>query len=101
TGATILTNIGDLPKSILLWRSATQWMGGLGIIVLFVAVLPSVGVAGKRLFTVEAATPTPTGVRPEVRETARILLIIYATLTAVLLALLILAGMSPFDALCH
>src|SRR5690606_14815665 len=101
TGATIVTGIHELPRTILLWRAATQWMGGLGIIVLFVAVLPSVGVAGKRLFTVEAATPTSAGLRPEVRETARVLLVIYSTLTALLIGLLMVAGMAPFDALCH
>ena len=101
TGATILTHIGELPRSLLLWRAITHWIGGLGIIVLFVAVLPSVGVAGKRLFTVESAGPSPKGVRPEVRETARVLLVIYSTLTFALMLMLRIAGMGWFDAVCH
>ncbi|MFG0285434.1 MAG: TrkH family potassium uptake protein [Phycisphaerales bacterium JB039] len=101
TGATILTGIDELPRSVLLWRATTHWIGGLGIVVLFVAVLPSVGVAGKRLFTVEAAGPSPRGVRPEVRETARVLLIIYSALTLALIGMLLALGMGLFDAICH
>jgi trk system potassium uptake protein TrkH len=81
TGATVLTGLDEIPRSIHLWRAATHWLGGLGIVVLFVAVLPSLGVAGKRMFSVEAAGPNPRGVRPEIRETARMLWLIYLGLT--------------------
>ena len=64
TGATVLTHIEQLPKAILLWREMTHWLGGLGIVVLFVAVLPSLGVGGKRLFNTEAPGPEGEGVRP-------------------------------------
>ena len=101
TGATILSGIETLPRSVLLWRAITHWIGGLGIVVLFVAVLPSVGAAGKRMFTVESAGPSPKGVRPEVRETARVLLIIYSALTVALIVLLRIFGMNWFDSVCH
>jgi len=90
TGATVLGSegqrIGDLPKGLLLWRSLTHWLGGLGIIVLFVAVLPSTGTGSKKLLQVES-TVDQGGVKPRVRETARVLWLIYLglTLSAVLL----------------
>jgi hypothetical protein len=81
TGATILAGdpatgweIESVPRSLLLWRAFTQWLGGLGIVVLFVAVLPSLGVGGKRLFQVEAPGPAPEGLQPQIRQTARVLL---------------------------
>jgi trk system potassium uptake protein TrkH len=81
TGATILAgdpatgwDIESVPRSLLLWRAFTQWLGGLGIVVLFVAVLPSLGVGGKRLFQVEAPGPAPEGLQPQIRQTARVLL---------------------------
>ncbi|UCD73972.1 MAG: TrkH family potassium uptake protein [Phycisphaerales bacterium] len=102
TGSTVLSNIEDLPRSILLWRAMTQWLGGLGIVVLFVAVLPTLGVGGKKLFRVEAPGPDPEGVRPQIRETARVLWIIYLGLTlAEILALRIIGGMNWFDSVCH
>jgi len=100
-GSTVLTNIADMPRGILLWRSLIQWLGGLGIVVLFVAVLPSLGVGGKKLFRVEAPGPTPEGVRPHIRETARILWFIYVGMTITQTILLRLAGMSWFDSICH
>lgn len=100
-GATVLTDIQSLPRSILLWRATTQWIGGLGIIVLFVAVLPSLGAAGKRMFLTESTGVTPEGLRPHVRETARILWLLYLSLTIVQALLLKLAGMSVFDAVNH
>ena len=102
TGSTVLSNIEDLPRSLLLWRAMTQWLGGLGIVVLFVAVLPTLGVGGKKLFRVEAPGPDPEGVRPQIRETARILWMIYLGLTlAEILALRIIGGMGWFDSICH
>ncbi len=101
TGATVLTDIESLPNSLLLWRAVLHWVGGLGIVVLFVAVLPSLGVAGKRMFKSETTGPTKGGVRPQVRETARMLWIIYVGITLLEIILLKLAGMTLFDAICH
>jgi len=101
TGATILADISSLPRSILLWRALTHWLGGLGIVVLFVAVLPTLGVGGKRLFRVEAPGPEPEGVHPHIRETARILWLIYLGLTVAEIVALRICGLSWFQALCH
>ncbi|MBC8309592.1 MAG: TrkH family potassium uptake protein [Phycisphaerales bacterium] len=101
TGATILTDISTVPDPLLFWRSMIQWLGGLGIVVLFVAVLPSLGVGGKKLFKVEAPGPEPEGVRPHIRETARILWVIYLCLTIVEIVAYKVAGMQWFDASCH
>jgi len=101
TGATVLSDIESLPRGLLLWRSLTHWLGGLGIVVLFVAVLPSLGVGGKKLFQVEAPGPTSQGVRPRIRETARMLWLIYLGLTAAEIVALRVLGMDWFDAVCH
>jgi len=102
TGSTVLSDIESLPPSILLWRSLTQWLGGLGIVVLFVAVLPTLGVGGKKLFRVEAPGPSQEGVRPQIRQTARILWLIYLALTlAEIGALWLIGRMSLFDSICH
>jgi trk system potassium uptake protein TrkH len=101
TGATVLSDIHILPKSILLWRAMTHWLGGLGIVVLFVAVLPTLGVGGKRLFNVEAPGPSQPGVKPRIRETARLLWYIYLGMTIVQTVLLMCTGMNLFDAICH
>ena len=101
TGATVLTRIDTLPSSLLLWRSLTHWLGGLGIVVLFVAVLPMLGVGGKRLFRVEAPGPTAEGVRPRIQETARALWMIYLGLTVALAILLRIAGLDWFESVCH
>ncbi|MEX2671655.1 MAG: TrkH family potassium uptake protein [Phycisphaeraceae bacterium] len=101
TGATVLSDIEALPRGILLWRALTQWLGGLGIVVLFVAVLPTLGVMGKRLFHVEVSGPTHGGVRPRIRDTAAALWVIYVALTAAQVVSLRLCGMPWFDAACH
>ena len=101
TGATVLSKITSLPRGILMWRSTTHWLGGLGIVVLFVAVLPSLGVGGKKLFQIEAPGPSQPGVRPRIRETARILWMIYMGMTIVMAGLLWYFGMTPFDAINH
>ena len=101
TGATVLSDIDGLPAALHLWRALTHWFGGLGIIVLFVAVLPSLGVGGRRLFGVESAGPQPGGVHPQIRDTARVLWYIYSGLTLAQIAALKLAGMSFYDATCH
>jgi trk system potassium uptake protein TrkH len=101
TGATVLSDIGALPNSLLLWRATTHWLGGLGIVVLFVAVLPMIGVGGKRLFNVEAPGPQQQGVRPRIGDTARILWAIYMVITAAAVVSYRLAGMPWFDSVCH
>ncbi len=101
TGATVLSDVDGLPDALHLWRALTHWFGGLGIIVLFVAVLPSLGVGGRRLFGVESAGPQPGGVHPQIRDTARNLWYIYSGLTIVQIIAMKLAGMSLFDAICH
>lgn len=101
TGATVLSDIPGLPKSLILWRAMTHWLGGLGIVVLFVAVLPMIGVGGKRLFNVEAPGPQQQGVRPRIKETARILWLIYMGITAAAILSYKLAGLSWFESVCH
>lgn len=101
TGATVLSDIRALPFDLLLWRATTHWLGGLGIVVLFVAVLPTLGVGGKKLYQVEAPGPAAQGVRPRIRETARLLWIIYLGMTVAEVVLLRLAGMELGDAVCH
>lgn len=100
-GATILTDIEALPKSVLLWRSMIQWIGGLGVIVIFVAILPSLGTGGKRMYLTESTGPTPEGIRPHARETARVVLLVYLGFTVLEFPILMLCGMSVFDAICH
>ncbi|MCK4660044.1 MAG: TrkH family potassium uptake protein [Phycisphaerae bacterium] len=101
TGATVLTAIESIPRSLLLWRATTHWLGGLGIVVLFVAVLPMLGVGSKRVFRVESPGPTPEGVTPRIQETARILWLIYLGLTVAEIATLKLLGLSWFSSVCH
>lgn len=101
TGATIVQAIGTLPRSLLLWRALTHWLGGLGIVVLFVAVLPMLGVGSRRLYRIEAPGPSPEGVRPRIQDTARILWLIYTGLTLVEVVALRLCGMGWFDSTCH
>lgn len=100
TGASILTNIEALPRSLLLWRSLTHWLGGLGIVVMVLAVLPSFGIGGLFLFKGEAGL-TPERFTPRLIHTARILLGIYTALTVLEIVLLLLCGMSLFDAVTH
>ncbi len=101
TGASILTNIDPLPQGILFWRSLTHWLGGMGIIVLSLAVLPILGVGGMQLFKAEVPGPVADKLTPRIAETAKILWGVYALLTIAETLLLMLGGMSLFDALCH
>jgi len=101
TGATVLFPIQELPKSLLLWRALTHWLGGLGIVVLFVAVLPTVGSGGKKLFAYESSLQHQGGVRPRIAETARVLWLIYVGMTVVFTLALWAAGMTLFEAVTH
>ena len=101
TGASILNNIESLPKSILFWRSITHWIGGLGIIVITMALLPMFGFSAMSLFSAEATGPTKDKLSARISETARNLFLIYIALTTSETLLLRLAGMQWFDAVCH
>ncbi|HHJ10984.1 MAG TPA: TrkH family potassium uptake protein [Bacteroidetes bacterium] len=101
TGSSILNNIDSLPHGILFWRSITQWMGGMGIIVLSLAVLPYLGVGSIQLFAAEVPGPTPDKLHPRVKETAKRLWGIYILFTLAESILLIIGRMNPFDAVCH
>lgn len=100
TGATILTNF-DYPKTFFFWRALTQWLGGLGIIVLFVAILPQFAVAGRQMFFAEAPGPTEDKFTPRIRNTASALWKVYAGLTILNIIFLVIAGMPKFDAVCN
>lgn len=101
TGSTVLVNIESVAPGILFWRSFTHWLGGMGIIVLFIAVLPFLGVGGRRLFSSEVSGPVSQGLTPRIKETALILWKIYILLSVIETVLLVLCGMNLFDALCH
>ena len=101
TGATILTDVEALPKSMLLWRSETQWLGGMGIIVLMVALVPNLGVKAQNVASAETPGPTVTKLTSRFTDTARNLYIAYVILTVILIALLLFGGMNMFDAVAH
>ena len=101
TGATIVQRVEDLPKSVLLWRSLTQWLGGMGVVVLFIAILPRLGVGGSQLFEREFPGPMPEKLRPRIKTTARVLWTIYMTFTVAEIAFLyFLAKLRLFDSIC-
>ena len=101
TGATLLSDIEALPRSVLFWRSLTQWLGGMGIVVLTVAILPRLGIGGLKLMRSEAPGPTLEKLTPRLAGTAKILWLIYLGLTAAEAALLLAGGLPLFDALTH
>ncbi|MBK7409111.1 MAG: TrkH family potassium uptake protein [Saprospirales bacterium] len=101
TGASILTDIESMPKDILFWRSLTQWIGGLGIIVLTVAIFPLLGFGGIELFSAESPGPTSDKIHPRIQETAKRLWLIYLGLTMLLTGLLWIMDMDFFDAINH
>lgn len=101
TGATVFAVVEELPRSILLWRSMTHWVGGMGIIVLGVAVLPLIGMGGAQLFRAEVPGIATDRLKPRVATTARLLWGVYALLTTTLAVLYLVLGMSLFDAVNH
>lgn len=101
TGATVINDLDLFPRSILLWRSLTQWLGGLGILVLFVALLTSIGVGSKSLFRHESSAKTGEGLQPKISDVAARLWQIYLGLTLLCFLGLLAFQMSFFDALCH
>lgn len=101
TGATVLNDIESMSEDILFWRSFTQWIGGMGIIVLTVALLPLLGIGGIELFVAEAPGPTSEKLHPRIKDTAKSLWFIYLGLTVILSVLLRIFGMNWFDSINH
>jgi len=101
TGASIFTDIESIPKGIMFWRSMTHWIGGMGIIVLSLAILPILGIGGMQLFVAEVPGITPDKIHPRITQTAKRLWFIYVLFTLVQTALLMLGGLNLFDSLCH
>jgi len=101
TGATILEKIEGLPEGVLFWRSLTHWIGGMGIIVLAIAILPLLGIGGMQLFAAEAPGPSADKLHPRITDTAKRLWLIYVGYTIAETILLNIAGMSFFDAINH
>ncbi|MDH5602479.1 MAG: TrkH family potassium uptake protein [Cyclobacteriaceae bacterium] len=101
TGASILNDIEALPKALLFWRSLTQWIGGMGIIVLAVAILPLLGIGGMQLFIAESPGIRPDKMKPRIKDTAKRLWLIYLILTLTECVLLVFGGMTFFDAINH
>jgi len=101
TGSSVMTDIESASKSILYWRSLTQWLGGMGIIVLFIAILPQLGVGARHMFRSEVPGPITEGLKPKLKHTSATLWKIYLGLTGLMFVSLVLAGMDVFDAICH
>jgi len=101
TGATVFSEIEALPHGILFWRSFTHWLGGMGIIVLAIAILPYLGVGGMQLFKAEVPGPTPERLRPRITQTAKLLWYVYLGMTVLETLLLMAGGMDLFDASTH
>jgi trk system potassium uptake protein TrkH len=101
TGSTALADPEALPHALMLWRCGTQWLGGMGIVVLFLAILPGLGIGGQELFRAEVPGATKDKITPQLRDTARLLWIAYVGLSLAQVLALVLAGMGWFDSVCH
>jgi trk system potassium uptake protein TrkH len=101
TGGSVIKDLTVVPQGILFWRSLSQWLGGMGIIVLMVAILPFLGVGGQIMLKSESSGAAMEKFRPRVAQTAKCLWLVYLGLTILLFALLVLGGLKPFDALCQ
>ncbi len=101
TGSSVMVNLDSAPRSLVFWRNFTHWLGGLGIVLLLIAVLPYLGTGGKMLVRRESTGPDPRGIRPRVRETARLLYRIYLGLTLLGVLAYMVAGMNFYEALNH
>lgn len=99
TGGSVVPDLSLLPDSLLLWRSLSHWIGGLGIIVIFIALFPQPGSGASHMYDAEGSGPTSDKIMPRLKSTADALLILYLALTAILIALLVICGLTPFDAL--
>lgn len=101
TGSSVLTDIEAVAKGILFWRSLTHWLGGMGIIVLSLAILPFLGVGGMQLYKAEVPGPIPDKLKPRIKDTAMLLWKVYLLFSVIQTVLLMFGGMDLFDALCH
>ena len=101
TGATVITDFSAHGRAVFFWRALTQWFGGVGVIALFVAVLPRLGIAGRQLFFAEAPGPSDEKLTPQIRKTAVALWTVYTGLTAAQVLALLATGMPFFDSVCH
>ncbi|EJP6471677.1 TrkH family potassium uptake protein [Clostridium botulinum] len=101
TGATILTEVESLPRGILFWRSFTHWIGGMGILIFTLALMPSIGGTTIHLLKAESPGPTPGKIVPRIKQTAKIMYLIYIVMTIVQIILLLIAGMPFYDTLIH
>ncbi|MGE4552012.1 MAG: TrkH family potassium uptake protein [Desulfovibrionaceae bacterium] len=101
TGSSVLVDIEAVPRGLLFWRSLTHWLGGMGIIVLSLAILPFLGIGGMQLYKAEVPGPVPDKLKPRIKDTATVLWKVYLLFSAVETVLLMLGGMDLFDALCH
>jgi trk system potassium uptake protein len=101
TGASIINDIESLPRPILFWRSLTHWVGGMGVILLFLAILPALGAGGFQLFRAEVPGPTKDKISPKIGTTAKTLWVIYVAISILCFFCLRMVGMGNFDALCH
>lgn len=101
TGATVIEDLEVLSKGILFWRSLTHWLGGMGIILLSMAILPMLGVGGMQLYRAEVPGPVPDRLKPRIRETAKTLWMVYVVISLLEVGFLLVGGMSLFDAVCH
>ena len=101
TGSTVIADVTEIPRALLLWRAMSQWLGGMGIILFTIAILPLLGIGGMQLFKAEVPGPVADKVKPRLATTARTLWMVYVGFTAAECVALRLAGLSWFDALCH
>lgn len=101
TGASVIPNVEDLPNSILFWRSFTHWIGGMGILVFTVALLPALGIGGFQIFKAESPGPVAGKIAPKIKDTAKILYSVYFSITIIQIILLLLGGMNLFDSLVY
>lgn len=101
TGASILEDIESLPRGLLFWRSQIQWIGGMGIVLFSIAILPFIGVGGMQMYKAEVPSPVPDKLKPRIQETARVLWKVYLLFSVLLFLLLLVGGMDVFDSLCH
>ncbi len=101
TGATVITDFSAFGRGIYFWRALSHWLGGMGVIALFVAVLPRLSIGGRQLFFAEAPGPTDEKLTPQIRKTAAALWAVYAGLTVVQIICLVLVGMPLFDSVCN
>lgn len=101
TGATVISNVEELPQGILFWRSFTHWIGGMGILVFTVALMPALGIGGFQIFKAESPGPVAGKIAPKIKDTAKILYGTYFTITIVQIILLLFGGMNLFDSLVY